>query len=53
MSESYTVEVQVNEDGEYFIEIPDDILNSLDLDFGDTVEWTDRGDGSFALTKVL
>jgi uncharacterized membrane protein (UPF0127 family) len=53
MSKSYTVEVQIDDVGEYFIEIPDDILNALELDIGDTVEWTDIGGGCFALKKVL
>jgi len=37
---------------EYFISFPDDLLEAANLKEGDTVEWIDRGDGSFELRKV-
>jgi len=38
--------------GEYFVQFPDDLLKAADLKEGDTVEWTDKGDGSYMLKKV-
>ena len=47
----WTVEVQENEDGELFIELNDEILEGSGFKAGDDVIWTDRGDGSWSLTK--
>ena len=41
---------QVHDD--YFVSFPDDLLEAANLKEGDTVEWVDRGDGSFLLRKV-
>jgi hypothetical protein len=38
--------------GECYIELPDDLLEVAELNEGDTVEWIDRGDGSFEMRKV-
>jgi len=38
--------------GEYFVQFPDDLLEAADLKEGDTVEWVDRGDGSYLLKKT-
>ena len=38
--------------GECYIELPDDLLEVAGLKEGDTVEWIDRGDGSFEMRKV-
>ena len=38
--------------GEYFVMFPDDLLEAAGLKEGDTVNWIDRGDGSFELRKV-
>jgi hypothetical protein len=48
---SYTLEVKENEDGETFIELPIEIIESLELNEGDVMQWTDNEDGSFTLTK--
>ena len=37
---------------EYYIEFPDDLLESANLKEGDQVKWIDRGDGSFEIRKV-
>ena len=37
---------------EYFITLPDDLLEAANLRAGDDVEWVDRGDGSFLIQKV-
>ena len=38
--------------GDCFVEFPDDLLEAANLKEGDTVNWIDRGDGSFELRKV-
>ena len=38
--------------GEYFIQFPDDLLEASSLKEGDTIQWVDRGDGSYLLKKV-
>ena len=38
--------------GECYINLPDDLLRAANLKEGDTVEWIDRGDGSFEMRKV-
>ena len=39
--------------GECYIELPDDLLEVANLKEGDTIEWIDRGDGSFEMRKVI
>ena len=39
--------------GECYVQFPDDLLEAANLNEGDTVEWIDRGDGSFELKKVI
>ena len=38
--------------GECYVQFPDDLLEAANLKEGDTVNWIDRGDGSFELRKV-
>ena len=38
--------------GEYFVMFPDDLLEVANLKEGDSVEWVDKGDGSYILRKV-
>lgn len=45
------IEVQVDEYGDYFIELPEDILEELSLSEGDTLSWSIQEDGVL-LTKV-
>ena len=37
---------------EYCVTFPDDLLEAANLKEGDSVEWVDRGDGSYLLKKV-
>jgi len=37
---------------EYCIAFPDDLLEAANLKEGDTIEWVDRGDGSYEMRKV-
>jgi hypothetical protein len=38
--------------GEYYIQIPDDLMEAAGIKEDDLVEWIDRKDGSFELRKV-
>ena len=38
--------------GEYYIMFPDDLMETANIQEGDTVEWVDKGDGSYILRKV-
>jgi hypothetical protein len=44
--------VEMHPSGEYYVIFPDDLLEASNLKEGDTVDWIDRGDGSFELRKV-
>jgi hypothetical protein len=42
----------VTEDGdECIINFPDDLLEAANLKEGDTIQWIDKGDGSFKIIK--
>jgi hypothetical protein len=49
----WTLEVQQHEDGDYFIEFPDDVLAEASWKEGDVIEWIDNKDGSWTLRKKL
>ena len=42
----------IDDDGEYFINFPDDLLEAANLKEGDQINWVDNGDGSYLLRKV-
>jgi hypothetical protein len=46
---------QIIEDGvdDYFIQLPDDLLEQVNWKNGDQLYWIDRGDGSFEIKKVI
>jgi hypothetical protein len=50
MSKKYTLEVQ-EKDGEFFIELNDEILDGTGWKIGDDLIWTDNNDGSWTLSK--
>jgi bifunctional DNA-binding transcriptional regulator/antitoxin component of YhaV-PrlF toxin-antitoxin module len=52
MTKSWTLEVQQHEDGEYFIEFPDEVLQEVDWKEGDVIDWSDNGNGSWTLKKL-
>jgi hypothetical protein len=52
MSKSWNVEVEQAPDGEYFIQLSDDMLEESGFAIGDEIEWIDQGDGSWMLKKV-
>ncbi len=48
----WTARVQEDESGDCFIEFTPEMLTIVDWHEGDTINWSDNGDGSFTLTKV-
>jgi len=50
MNKSHTLEVQ-EKDGEFFIELNDEILDGTGWKIGDDLVWTDLKNGSWSLTK--
>jgi hypothetical protein len=47
----WTLEVQESPTGDQFIEFPPEALAEVGWKDGDTIEWTDLGDGSWSLKK--
>jgi len=48
-----TWNVQLEEDGDDIVlPLPQEVLDHLDVKEGDVLKWIDRGDGSYALTKM-
>lgn len=52
MSKRYTIPVEVDEHGEYYITFPDDLMDDLGWQEGDTLEWSEDIDASIILRKV-
>ena len=50
MSKTHTLEVQ-EKDGEFFIELNDEILDGTGWKIGDDLIWKDNKDGSWTLSK--
>lgn len=46
----YTKQLFVDDEGEYYLDVGD-IAAELGWEIGDTLVWTDNGDGSFSLAK--
>lgn len=46
----YTTEIQVDDNGEYFFILPDELVEKLGWDIGDTIEWVIEG-SSVILSK--
>jgi bifunctional DNA-binding transcriptional regulator/antitoxin component of YhaV-PrlF toxin-antitoxin module len=53
MTKTWTLEVkQMMVTDDYYIEFPDEMLKEAGWQPGDTLKWTDRGDGSWTLSKI-
>ena len=52
MNNTYTTAVEVDDDGEYVITFPQEVLNEVGWEVGTTIQWIDNMDGSFTLEKV-
>jgi hypothetical protein len=47
----WILDVQENEQGEQFIEFPEDFLKETGWKEGDAIEWIDNHDGSWTMKK--
>lgn len=47
----YSVPIIEDEDGELMIEFPDELMEAVNWNIGDTILWTDNEDGTWVLTK--
>lgn len=51
INDTWTVEIEW--DGEdAILTLPQEVLDHLDANAGDVLQWIDRGDGTFGLVKV-
>lgn len=48
---NWTVEIQESGD-DLILPLPKEVLEHLDAKEGDVLQWIDRGDGSWSLTKM-
>jgi len=48
----FQVGVEETDDGEMYLNFPDDLMDALNLKIGDTIIWTDNNDGSWLLTPL-
>ena len=53
MSKRYVLEVEVDEHGECFLTLPDELLEEAQWDVGDTIEYSEDIDGSIIMKKVV
>jgi hypothetical protein len=51
MPKSWTVEVEQAPDGEFFIQLTDEMLEETGFKIGDELDWVDLKNGSFQLVK--
>tara|TARA_Y100000004_G_scaffold193124_1_gene255059 strand:+ start:491 stop:655 length:165 start_codon:yes stop_codon:yes gene_type:complete len=52
MSKRYVLEVQEDEHGEVFVELPEELLEEAGWLVGDVLEYSEETDGSIRLEKV-
>jgi hypothetical protein len=48
---TYRLDVKQFEDGDLYIEFPDELLGEVNWKEGDTLVWTDLKNGSWSLSK--
>jgi len=48
---SWTLDVEQDENGDAVIQFPDDLLEKVGWQEGDALQWRDLGDGTWSLTK--
>ncbi|MBT5122851.1 MAG: AbrB/MazE/SpoVT family DNA-binding domain-containing protein [Euryarchaeota archaeon] len=53
MSKRYVLEVEVDEHGECFVTLPDEMLEETGWDVGTELEWLEETDGSIILKEIL
>ena len=47
----FTIEVEADSDGELLLEFPDELMDAVNWQPGDTITWIDNEDGTWTLTK--
>ena len=47
----YIADIKENEEGELYIEFPEEVMSEVGWQEGDDIVWVDNGDGSWSLTK--
>ena len=52
MSKTWTLTVQKFEDGDEYLEFPQEVMDEAGWKPGDTLKWTDNGNGSWTLSKI-
>ena len=48
---NYKLEVQKDENGELYFEFPDELMNQMGWDIGDTLLWEELPNGSWSVKK--
>lgn len=44
--------IKERENGELYLEFPEELMEEMGWNEGDTLEWKDNGDGSWTIQKV-
>lgn len=50
--QKWVIPVEFDAHGEYYIQLPDDLLEAAGLESGDSVEWVDLNNGTWQFKKV-
>jgi len=48
---SYIIPIEEDDDGELLITFPDELMEKMNWQVGDTIEWIDNENGSWTLKK--
>jgi bifunctional DNA-binding transcriptional regulator/antitoxin component of YhaV-PrlF toxin-antitoxin module len=51
MSDAYIAPIEVDSAGDLILVFPDELLEAMDWNEGDTLKWQQNDDGSWTLTK--
>jgi len=47
----FSIEIEADENGELMLEFPDELMEALDWQPGDTISWKENKNGSWTLRK--
>jgi hypothetical protein len=47
----FSIEIEADENGELMLEFPDELMEALDWQPGDTITWKENKNGSWTLRK--
>ena len=48
----YTIPVSEDENGDMIITFPDELMEQMNWQIGDSLEWSDNEDGTWSLRKL-